>query len=320
MEKETEWHVSRDGWSEQLSVREKNGGFIVVKETETLSGYGEGDDIVRERTGLGNSHSTREQAESFADRYVRSEKEAQRQAYDEKYPNIESHRAKLEAERNSIVATLGHIQEIPAAERPLGIENKYGRVIEIERELGVKDPYSQGYEAEKRRLTEVVPRTVEQMTAITEKEERLSGPRAHAEIVINRNGQGVTDDEFRYLRGEKAAIEHWTFEQRPRLVVATELERYAERVSQPHYVNAEEAMARNFADQLAAGRKDIDLTQHYATDAQEKASDRHVKAVENLWPLIEEARNHGYMVTTGHAITQQQKHAEVMAISEGMRV
>lgn len=229
-------------------------------------------------------------------------------------------RAALEAERNEIVATLSHIQEIPPAERPLGIENRYGRVMEIQRELGAQDPYTQGYDAEKRRLAEVTPRTVEQMAAIAEKEERLSGPRAYAEIVINRNDKGVNDDEFQFLRGEKTAIEHWTFEQRPRLVVAAELERYAERVSGPLYVNAESAMARNFADQLAAGRKDIDLSQHYATDVQEKASDRHVKAVENLWPLIEEARNHGYMVNTGHALMLQEKNAEVMAISEGMRI
>lgn len=234
--------------------------------------------------------------------------------------HINGVRQRLEAERNAIVATLAHIQEIPVAERPVGIETKYGRVVEIGRELGVTDPYTQGYEAEKRRLNEVLPRTVEQMTAIAEKEERLSGPRAHAEITINRNKSEITDDEFQYLRGEKAAIQQWVFEQRPRLVVAAELDRYAESQGFRTYVNAESAMARNFSAQLAAGKTEIDLTQHYATGDQNKASDRHVKAVENLWPLIEEARNHGYMVNTGHAITQQQKQAEVMAVSEGYRV
>lgn len=101
--------------------------------------------------------------------------------------------------------------------------------------------------------------------------------------------------------------------------IVAKLTRYAEKQDGLTFVNAEAQMSRNLAAQLNAGRTEITLGQRYATHDIEEAKGRHMAAVENIWPLIEQARATGVAVDTGHAVAGLKRHAvpkEIMAIAD----
>jgi hypothetical protein len=243
--------------------------------------------------------------------------------------------AQLEAERESIVATLRHIQEIPVSERPADIAQSYGRVREIDRQLYVSDPYKTGYDAEWTRLQEVLPRTMVQFEEILEAHQRRVVPFATAAALqADLKNEAAMNFEYRYHQGAQAAISHWVFEQEPRLKMSRILEDYAngytekevhgklQMVEIKHMTHElpESVMARNFSQQLAAGNAVIDLSQAYVTGDGEVAQKAHDRALGKLAEMIVEARERGYTVNTGQAHTYAQKHSEVMAVSEGYRV
>ena len=83
---------------------------------------------------------------------------------------------------------------------------------------------------------------------------------------------------------------------------------------------AEHHLAQQLRDQIAAENLQINLTQRYATHDLAQAQQRHSEAVKNLTPLIENAREFGFTVRAGNALTEQQAHKEILSESQGMSV
>ena len=80
------------------------------------------------------------------------------------------------------------------------------------------------------------------------------------------------------------------------------------------YISAEAAIAANLANQLEAGAKKIDLSQHYATDDPAKAQDRHDAALRTLAPVLREAEKQTESLSYGHALAHGR--GEVLAIQQ----
>lgn len=80
------------------------------------------------------------------------------------------------------------------------------------------------------------------------------------------------------------------------------------------YVSAEAAISTNLANQIEAGVKTIDLSQHYATDDPAKAQERHQKALENLAPVLREAEKQGQALSYGQGIAHGK--GEVLALQD----
>ena len=102
--------------------------------------------------------------------------------------------------------------------------------------------------------------------------------------------------------------------------LVSELNEYVVAQGPLPYAQAESEMARTLARHIMGGAKEINLSQHYATDDSAVASDRHQKALHNLMPLIRDAARHGYQIEFGQAATQSIKQREVLAISNGFKI
>jgi hypothetical protein len=97
------------------------------------------------------------------------------------------------------------------------------------------------------------------------------------------------------------------------LELAADLDDYRKEIGRS-YVVAEVAMAQRFADQLRSGERRVDLSVTYATHSEMSARLRHEKALENLQPMIDEARANGIFVHPGHArLGHEIKVGEILA-------
>jgi hypothetical protein len=81
----------------------------------------------------------------------------------------------------------------------------------------------------------------------------------------------------------------------------------------------EVAIARNMANQLEAGAKQIDLSQRYWTTNPAEAEERHQKALEylekNLGPVLRQAKKQTGRLEYGKAIAHGNKQQEVLAVT-----
>ncbi len=81
-----------------------------------------------------------------------------------------------------------------------------------------------------------------------------------------------------------------------------------------NYISAEAAIAANLANQLEAGAKRIDLSQHYATDDPAAAQERHDKALQTLAPVLREAGKQTETLSYGKALAHGK--GEVLAVQQ----
>ena len=81
-----------------------------------------------------------------------------------------------------------------------------------------------------------------------------------------------------------------------------------------NYISAEAAIAANLANQLEAGAKRIDLSQHYATDDPAAAQERHDKALQILAPVLREAEKQTESLSYGQALAHGK--GEVLAVQQ----
>jgi hypothetical protein len=102
--------------------------------------------------------------------------------------------------------------------------------------------------------------------------------------------------------------------------LVSELNEYVVAQGPLPYTQAESEMARTLARQIMGGSKEIDLSQHYATDDSAVAAERHQQALYNLMPLIRDAARNGYQIEFGQAATQSIKQKEVLAISNSFKI
>lgn len=95
--------------------------------------------------------------------------------------------------------------------------------------------------------------------------------------------------------------------------LAAQLDDYRKEIGRS-YVVAEVTMAQRFADQLRGGERRVDLSVTYATHSDMSARLRHEKALENLNPMIDEARANGIFVNPGQArLGHEIKVGEILA-------
>ena len=97
------------------------------------------------------------------------------------------------------------------------------------------------------------------------------------------------------------------------------LRAFAKDRSQEDYAVPEVAIAKNLANQLEAGTKQIDLSQRYWTTNPAEAEERHQKAVEylqkNLGPVLRHAEKQTERLDYGKAIAHGNKQQEVLAVA-----
>jgi hypothetical protein len=248
----------------------------------------------------------------------------------------EIHRLEAERHRLSTAWEGANHGLIPSAEIPVDVHTYMGKVKRVDEELlRLKSPRigvepalrikedaaantadQDGYKAQAGRLRESMPQSMEELQKMAAQAERTAGSFA---LLWQERHDAPSEGRDDFELGERAAIQDWHERHIHRLDVAEKLIGYANEQNGLSYVNAEAEMARNFAAQLSAGKTSIDLSQSYATDDETRADNRHEIAIRNLAPLIEEARNNGYKVSGGQAITEGFNQREVMAISEGFR-
>jgi hypothetical protein len=231
----------------------------------------------------------------------------------------------LAARREMLIDELAMSRKTEAVNLPPDLHLNLGKVAHTDKEIKEAEQRvaveNSGYDKQWGRLVGLRADSVSNVEATVEKVVRQAPLYVEAEITSHR-----IDERFRadFERGQGQAIITWYETALPRAEVMEKLKGYAEDQSGFSYVNAEAQLARSFAKQLAnqmaTGEASIDLTQRYATDDPGRAHQRHNLALENIAPLIQEARATGVKVDTGRAIAEGMRHSEVLAVSEGYSV
>ena len=154
-----------------------------------------------------------------------------------------------------------------------------------------------------------------QLAQLNERLERAEG-KGRAQIREEMKPFAKRENELRdeYLSRRKAeALGEPSREQTIRILRA-----FAKDRAQEDYAVPEVAIARNLANQLEAGAKQIDLSQRYWTTSPPEAEDRHQKAIEylekHLGPVLRRAENQTERINYGKAIAHGNKQQEVLAV------
>jgi hypothetical protein len=155
-----------------------------------------------------------------------------------------------------------------------------------------------------------------QLAHLNERLERTEGTE-RAQIREEMKPFAKRENELRdeYLSRRKAeALGEPSREQTIRILRA-----FAKDRSQEDYAVPEVAIARNLANQLEAGAKQIDLSQRYWTANSAEAEERHQKALDylekNLGPVLRQAEKQAERLDYGKAIAHGNKQQEVLAVA-----
>ena len=244
--------------------------------------------------------------------------------------NLEQNQTALEAQLAASSQRYREAVNLLPEERPLNAYKELGNIEQINLQLGRKPElsedlreraskyeeeysqaaYRQGYEEQKFRFSS------RPASSLQEVETRISEAQWMASTYVETatlSSPLIADKREDFSAGLHKAIEHYTWETKPRFEVA---EKFSGVSFTPEYGKAEALISRNIARQIREGATTIDLSQAYATNDQAMANRRHERALETLAPAIEEARKAGFNFEAGNAIAVQQKIQEVIAIRQ----
>lgn len=220
----------------------------------------------------------------------------------------------LIVEREALRKVISKIGQVPMVELPPDASLAQGKV----RQINTRISESEGYTAQMDRLTEAWPKSLEEVERRGAEEERRS--EAYTEAWRIRTNAPEWD-AIAYQKGQQEAIGGWVSQHSERLYTINELLQHANSQREEfEYGNAAEIISRNFARQMGRGVSEIELTQRYLCDDQQRADVEHKEAIENIRDLIQQARQQGYLVNTGNALAVGMKETQVLAVSHGMGV
>jgi hypothetical protein len=231
---------------------------------------------------------------------------------------------------------------LPARDIPVDVGQYRGRINKIDRyQLAMDEVKAIGARDERAHLSGYEPQVTLAALRTVARDARLRIEFSGDWERLPDNPALSYDDQIHaYQQGAKKELMKWYFEQKreygtgekrddliqdsqqiaqaKRDQIIKNLTQYADKQNGLTFVNAEAQMSRNFVAQLEAGKTEINLGQRYATGDIEAAKGRHMAAVENIWPLIEQARKAGVTVETGHAVAGVKANCEmeIMAIAE----